>query len=342
MKIKPLQIPALKDAIQKTYAAALVFGPDAGVAEDCANQIASYIVPDVRTSLSVAHLYPAALKENPAAVMDECNSPALFGGRKLIWLHGADTLDMDALDAFLNQAGDAFLLMTADNLGKSAAIRILSETHQKALAVACYGEDLRDIQALIHKHLADAGFSPSPDAVAFMAARLSDNRTVLRGELDKLITYMGTNKRISLADAQEIISDNAASSGDEFCCAVAEGAFPAADKLCQALIAKMDKGPSPVWYLTAHFNKLLLAADMMRRGSSVEQAVKKILRPAQFKIEPRVQSQLRLWDKKSAAAALVLLTETEQALRSATAPVPELIARAVIQIAGLARKLKNR
>ncbi len=342
MKIKPLQIPALKDAIQKTYAAALVFGPDAGVAADCANQIAACIVPDVKTSLSVAHLYPTTLKENPSAVMDECDSPALFGGRKLIWLHGADTLDMDALDAFLNRPGDAFLLMTADNLGKSAAIRILSETHPKALAVACYGEDLRDIQALIHAHLTDAGYSPAPDAVAFMAARLSDNRTVLRGELDKLITYMGANKRIARADAQEIISDNAASNGDEFCCAVAEGVFPAADKLCGALIEKMDKGPSPIWYLTAYFNELGLAAAPAPRGSSVEQAVKKILRPTQFKIEPRVQSQLRFWDKKSAASVLVLLTETEQGIRSTAAPVPELISRAVIQIAGLARKLKNK
>ena len=343
MKIKPFQIPALKDAIQQTYLAALIFGPDAGVVADCADQIAAYIAPDVKNSLSVIHIYPAGLKENPSVLIDECNSPALFGGRKLLWLHGADALDMDALDAFLNQhQSDAFLLMTADNLNKSSAIRVLAENHPKTLAVVCYNDDLRGIQALVQKHLSDAGYAPTSDAVLFVAERLNENRAVLRNELDKLITYMGESKRILLSDVQEIISESASSRADEFCCAVAEGVYPAADKLCQALIEKMDRNPSPIRSLITHFNKLLLAIDMVQSGASAEQAVKKILRPAQFKIESNIQNQIRIWNKKSVIGALVLLMETEQSARSTAAPVPELISRAVIQITGLARKLKNR
>lgn len=56
-----------------------------------------------------------------------------------------------------------------------------------------------------------------------LCARLSNDRKSNLSEIDKLITYMGDQKNITVADVREVIADQSSSSSDDVCYYTAGG-----------------------------------------------------------------------------------------------------------------------
>ena len=185
MKAKPYQINALIPRLQREFAAALVFGTDASGIQETAKQIQDIIIPQAGP-FSLISLTPSDIKNNPARVLEEANTPDLMGGRHLIWLKEASATHADIIADFVEKRQtDAFLLMTADNLTKSAALRVESEAHPAILVVACYPPEVIDLQRIIQTFSKQAGFEFTPDATDYLIQNTDNNTLILKNELDK-------------------------------------------------------------------------------------------------------------------------------------------------------------
>ncbi len=342
MKAKAYQIDALKPQIQGRFKGALIFGPDFGVVQETAAKIAGLIVSDMQDSFAVCRVMPAQLRETPSLLLDEGNSVMLMGGRRLIWLRDADNHAEEAVTSFVEHVQtDSFLLITADNLTKSSALRVFCETCPDILTVACYADEAKDVAVFIRETLSSAGFSVDPKAMPMLVERLNENRLATRRELEKLMVYLGDQKTVTAADVAAVVTDTANTSADIFCCAVAEGNQKTADHAAALLLSNGENPVGLVRILTNHFNNLLIAADIMAQGGTLDTAVKKILKPAQFRLEETMRRQVMMWKKEYIFKVLELLLGTERQTKSTGLPPELILARTVTQITARAARLRR-
>ena len=101
------------------------------------------------------------------------------------------------------------------------------------------------------------GYKVNSDALSVLAERLNENRLETRQELEKLMTYLGNNKQVTLKDVLEVVTDTQNSSSDLFCMAVAGGDRERADKEYHLLLENGENPVSIVRILFIYFNKLL-------------------------------------------------------------------------------------
>ena len=328
MKAKAYQIDALKPQIQGRFKGALIFGPDFGVVQETAAKIAGLIVSDMQDSFAVCRVMPAQLRETPSLLLDEGNSVMLMGGRRLIWLRDADNHAAEAVTSFVEHVQtDSFLLITADNLTKSSALRVFCETCPDILTVACYADEAKDVAVFIRETLSSAGFSVDPKAMPMLVERLNENRLATRRELEKLMVYLGDQKTVTAADVAAVVTDTANTK--------------TADHAAALLLSNGENPVVLVRILTNHFNNLLIAADIMAQGGTLDTAVKKILKPAQFRLEETMRRQVMMWKKEYIFKVLELLLGTERQTKSTGLPPELILARTVTQITARAARLRR-
>lgn len=342
MKAKAYQLPALKKELTSTFLGALVYGPDFGVVSDIAETIAGYIVPDLKDDFTVIKITPSKIKEKPSLVLDEANALSLMGGRRVIWIKEADNACADIILTLADQIKtDSFILITADNLTKTSALRLAGETHPRFLTLACYADEERDIQNTILMTLKEKGYQPTPNALILLKERLNDNRVATKNELEKLMTYMGNQKTIEASDVLAISTPSSTTSYDTLCMAVGSGNQKEVDAAYQLLLATGESPVTITRLLIMYFNRLLLGITALSKGDSLESATKKVLRPAQFKLEAATKYQLSIWKKEWIIKALNILGDTEKQTKTTAMPAELIVARTLITLTNVAAKARR-
>ena len=340
MKAKPYQVTSLISQIQNGFKGALIFGPDFGVVQEVSEKVAQYIVPDLKDEFRISKITHSKIKEINSILLDEGNAPALFGGRKLVWLKDGDNTVSDAVQTYFEQIkSDSFLLITAGNLTKNSILRNFCESDADILAVACYADNARDVAGFIRETLNEAHIQVTMPALSMLVERLGENRAVTKKELEKLVTYLGDKTVVDVDDVREIITDTQNSSLDLFCHAVATGDHEGVDKSYRLLLENGENPVSIVRILFNYFNKLLYAAEDMEQGNA-ETALKKIMKPAQFGLKTSFEKQLKIWKKSFILKVLNLLLDTEKQIKSTGMPTEVILGRILLQITGVANRYK--
>ena len=340
MKAKPYQVTALANQIQHEFKAALVFGTDLGITREISEKIAGLIVPNMHDPLCVISVTNQKIKEFSGILADEANASSLLGGRKLIWIKEADQTVINAVEDYIERLRtDAFLLISAGNLAKNSSLRQFCETHKSILTIACYPDEAKDVALFIRDTLAEQGIQVQPDAMPMMVERLSENRMTTRRELEKLICFLGQKKTVDVSDVQAVITDTQNASTDKFCCAVAIGNREEADKEYKLMLENGENPVSIIRILSMYFNKLLVASDV-KKEQGADAAVKKIMKPAQFRFENLFRQQVQMWKKSHILKVLDLLISAEKQVKQTGFPADLILDRVIIQISSVSRRLK--
>lgn len=342
MKAKAYQLPALKKDISTSFFGALIYGPDFGVVNDTAETIMGYIVPNIKDDFAVIKITPSKIKENAGIVLDEANALSLMGGRRVIWVKEADATSADLIETLSDTLKtDSFILMTTDNLTKSNSLRVNAENHPRFLTIACYADEERDVQSRIVALLQEQGFKATPAALSLLKERLTDNRVTTKNELEKLMTYLGNKKTVDETDVAAVCTTASTSSYDTLCMAVGSGQQKQVDAAYQLLLTAGENPVTLTRILIMYFNRLLIGVAALSKGDSLETATKKILRPAQFKLEPATKQQLSIWKKEWIIRALSLLSDTEKQLKSTAMPAELIMARTLMTLTNVAAKTRR-
>ena len=273
---------------------------------------------------SLITLTPTDLKNNPTKVLEEVNTPDLMGGRRLIWLKEASASHADIMTSFIEKRQtDAFLLMTTENLTKSAALRVESEMNPEILVVACYPPEIMDLKRLIQNFVHDAGFDFTAEATDYLIQNTDNNILILKNELNKIALWNNDKKNITLDLIQQLVGTGTVNE-DTLIQAVANRQ---AERTICALNALLTQGENPVTLVrmvAKYFSNLLKGIDKIENGENPANVAKKILKPAQFRLEESVISQLHSWTKKALLKAHQTLLNTEIQIKSGVLD-PELI-----------------
>lgn len=347
MKLAFRQIDAFLKKPDAAALAVLVYGPDEGLVRERAAMLMKHVVSDLKDPFSVADISPDKLRETPSLLLDEAQSISMLGGRKVVrvsltgleydQLRGIEKAITDTLASL--KPGDNFIVVEGGDLGKSAKIRTSFEEAKNAAALPCYVEDERDLTRLVSDTLKAQGYMIESDALTYMAANIVGDRAAARGEIEKLITYMGKDsKRVRLDDVTACIGDSADLSIDLLAKNAASGLFAEADRILQKLLHEGVNAVSILRNLQTYFTRLHVTKARIEKGESADVAAKRLKPPLFWKHEQAFLSQVQGWSLPQIEQALSLLMSAEAKCKQTGQEPDTIISRALLAISQTAAR----
>jgi DNA polymerase-3 subunit delta len=196
----------------------LIYGPDRGLVSERASAFAKSTGLPLDDPFSVIKYDGSAVDSDPGRLIDEAHMVPMFGGQRLLWVRNSGTSKgfVEAMKQLLAKPpADAILLLEAGDLKKGAPLRDAFETAFCGMALPCFQDEDRAVEQVLDQELKKAGKTISQEARRTLRPRLGGDRLATRGEIDKLILYVGDASEITLVDVEASSGDTSSVSSDD-------------------------------------------------------------------------------------------------------------------------------
>ncbi|MHB2267412.1 DNA polymerase III subunit delta [Aliihoeflea sp. PC F10.4] len=304
---------------QTAFPVVLIYGPDRGLVSERAYAFVKQSGFNANDAFSTVRLDAAELEADPGRLFDEAHTVAMFAERRLIWVRGAGAQKALAgalKDLCAEPPESAVILVEGSDLKKGSPIRAAIEAGAAGMALPCYADQARAIDAVIDEVLGRDALSIAPDARQALKASLGGDRLATRGEIEKLALYAREFGRIELEHVSDIVGDVSAKSLDDATDAILSGNVAAFDG---AYAGWIRGGNAPFQLLSAvmrQFQQLELLRSAVDNGASAQSAVSSARPPVFFSRRNIVESAVKRWNANALARALARLQATVLASRS--------------------------
>ncbi len=204
----------------------LLYGPDRGLVAERGKAFAERTGLPLDDPFSVVKMDGAEVERGDGRLLDEARTVPMFSDRRLLWVRnaaGQKGLADDVKALIAEPPRDAIILIEAADLKKGAALRSVVEAADAAMALPCYADEGRDIDAVIDDELRKAGMTMPLEARQALRRNLGGDRLASRGEIQKLALYAQGQAEITLDDVKAMTGDVSGQSFDDAVDAVLEG-----------------------------------------------------------------------------------------------------------------------
>jgi len=283
--------------------AVLIYGPDAGLVDELCDKAIEKLEIEKDNLLAID---ANELREKQDALFAECCSPSMFGGRKAAVIAGAGDSDTKILsDLVLSSALCATVIVTAGDL-RVGSLRKLFEDGNNIAAVACYTDDSKTLEALIHKELSsEAGIQQvTPDAMSYMLSHLGGDRGITRSFLQKIALYVSDKHVVDLEDVEKCLPDTSASSADDYMYSLTAGHINQTMIALDRLLYAGADANMLVRMLYIHFTRLLTAV--------VDGQLPKLF----WKVADKFNMAVKIWPEVEIVNVLSKLNDLEKMCRT--------------------------
>ena len=261
--------------------AALVYGPDAGLVSERADQLAKAAAGK---GGEIVRLDERDLAEDPARLEVELRTIPMFADRKVVRVGAGARIDVPSLKTLLQQDLAGAFVLEAGALRTDSALRKLFDTHASAAAIACYSDE-SSIPGLIDEELSKAGLTVDAATRDYLAERLGADQALSRMEVVKLALYAADRGEVVAEDVDAVVGDSAEIAVENFVYAVSGATAPEALRELARLAAAGTDIQSAILALGRHFTQLHRAAVILAGGGSAEQVFRGMRPRPHFKRE---------------------------------------------------------
>ncbi len=289
----------------------LIYGPDRGLVTERAAAFAARTGLPLDDPFSVVRLDAGEAERDQGRLLDEARTVPMFSERRLLWVRNAGTHKSfaDDVKALLAEPlRDAIVLIEAGELKKGAALRSAVETAETAMALPCYADEARDIDAVIDDELGRAGMTMALEARQALRRNLGGDRLASRGEVEKLALYARGKGEITLDDVKALTGDVSGQSFDDAVDAMLEGRI---DEFDATFTRQCQSGGQPFQALAGamrQFQALQAMRGAMEAGGRNAASIVASHKPPVFFSRRRlVEKALERWSAEALARALTRL-----------------------------------
>ncbi|MDB2415062.1 DNA polymerase III subunit delta [Rickettsiales bacterium] len=336
-----MKLPAnqINNFIKKpTNNGVLIYGPDRGQTDQYIKNIIKSILGDQPDPLSIIDINFDKLKDDPAFLADEMGSISLFGGRKVIRIRDAKpTIAKELSDILENTDTTHFIIFSAFELTPASALRKYFEKSPKYTTIASYKDDQASIARVISSYLQENGFTFERDVISWISSYFSGDRMVIIRELEKLITYKGEDKNITINDAQQCITDSAEISLSQLCNAVASRDVANINRNINRAIQEGTNSIAIIRAVLNYFSRLNQVKSLIEQGVPQAQAVSSLRPPVFFKEAPTFNNHIGKWNTNSLRKIISSLTELEISCKTTGNPADLLCTHFLTVVPGALR-----
>ncbi|MBP3687768.1 MAG: DNA polymerase III subunit delta [Alphaproteobacteria bacterium] len=341
MNIKPEQVDGILKSLPSNIRGVVIYGSNEGMIATLSQQFIRAVSPDIYDAFHVSYLDMAVVGSDIGALYAEFNAQSLMGGRRVVVIKDATNVLTKPLKELLSSSSsDSLLVITSSSLKTKDSLAVMAKDESDFYGIGCYDDRDEDIVAFASKFMSQNGFKIDNTTFQLLCSRLSNDRKISANELDKLITYMGENKTISIDDVLRVISDTSASSQEDLCYFVALGQTEKAIASFNKLIFEGENPVSLIRTLSYHFMKLLDCAVKIESGETADKVVFGLRPPLMFFRKNAFLSQLRLWNRNRIMNALSLLYQTERECKTTDFPAEQAASFALMRLANGVKRFR--
>ncbi len=307
----------------------LIYGPDRGLVSERAKAFVASTGLNADDPFSSVRLDAGEVEAAPGRLSDEAGTVPMFSDQRLIWIKGAGAQKQLADEVKFLAASpprDSIILIEAGDLKKGVALRSAVESASAAMALPCYADEGRSIDAVIDEVLARDGLTIGMEGRQALRANLGGDRLATRSEIEKLALYCHGAREVTVDDINLMTGDVSGLSLDNAIDAVLSGHAAVFDTAFARLISS---GTNPFLVLAGamrQFQALSLMRNEMDSAGKAPGAVIASARPPVFFTRRKlVETALQRWTAPALSRALerlqaaVLLTRRRPDLATATA-----------------------
>jgi len=289
-----------------SIAVVLVYGPDRGLVSERARLFAEKSGLPLDDPFSVVKI-DAADADQPGRLLDEARTVPMFADRRLVWVRGVGSQSAIAADiaALVEEPpSDCLVLIEAGDLKKNAGLRTTVERGNRAIALPCYSDDARSIDAVIDDVLSKAKLTIALEARQLLKSNLGGDRLATRGELEKLALYCAGASEVTADDIRALIGDVSGISTDEAVDAVMTGRVGDFD----SLFSRHVSSGSPAFLMLSAALRHVQGLQLMReqveaQGKTPAAAVASARPPVFFARRSAVEHAVQRWNQAMLQAA---------------------------------------
>jgi DNA polymerase-3 subunit delta len=323
--------------------AILFYGGDETRVAELAAMAVKRIAGSLDDPFNVQRLQEAELAKSPGRLIDEVQSLSLLGGRRVIWVEGADAQFMAAVAPVLSaEVSGNLIVAEAGNLTKSSALRALFEKSDRAWIVPVYEASVAEAQEFLASAFARKGLAADQAACALLVQSYGTDLGLLRQEVEKLSLYCLGAKAVTVEDVEGV----SASGGELHFDDVIDAALGGDMERTETLLVRMGEGgvdPGQVaGACLRHVVRLQEISLAVERGQSADQAVRSARPAIFFKRNADVLLQLRIWSLPELTGLAAALAEVIRQGRLSQGLGAVVGARGLLSVARQAKALRTR
>jgi DNA polymerase-3 subunit delta len=341
MNIKPEQVEGILKSLPQTIRGVVIYGSNEGMVSTLSEGFIKSISSDIYDAFHVSYLDMSDISADIGCLYAEFNAQSLMGGRRVVVIRDANSNLTKPLKELLSTSlSDSLLVITSSSLKAKDTLAVLAKDDDCLYGISCYDDKDEDISQFANKFLAKNGLNIDNIAFQVLCSRLSNDRKISANELDKLITYMGNKKDITIEDIKTVISDTSASSQEDLCYFVAQGAVDKAISSYNRLIFEGENPVSIIRAISYHFMKLLECAVKIEGGETSDKVIGALRPPLIFFRKNAFAFQLKIWNKTRILTALSLLYQTERECKTTDLPAEQVASFTIIRIANGVKRFR--
>jgi DNA polymerase III subunit delta len=328
MKLPNARIETFSKKPDSGVKAVLLYGPDAGLVATRSRDMLAAVVDDLSDPFRTVQFTFKDIADDPARLADEINSMSLLGGRRFIRVMDAPAAMPGAVgEAIISGKTDTLVVIEAGELAPTSTLRQFFEKEPAVVALPCYKDDIGTVRRVAEQALRAGGYACDGDAMIYLANSFAGDRLVVASEVEKLMTYMGDNKKITLADVRQCIGDNVESSLDDLCLAVASRDLVKIEKNLNRILSEGMGAIAPIRSIMRYFFRLQQVRSAMENGTNEQQAIATLRPPIFFKQVDIFKGHLRIWNNKAIDNMLDALLGLEVECKKTGSPAELLLSR---------------
>lgn len=326
MKIPANKIDSFVTRPDKNILGALIYGSDYGLNSLRANSLHKAIIDNPKDVFRNLEISYKDIKKDPAKLNDNLKAKSLFPGRRFIKITDCEASITKPLSEIIKSyTGNSFIILMAEDLSPTSSLRKLFESQNNLASIACYKDDISSTKQIILQFFKENSYIPASGVVDSIAHHFSGNRLLVLSELNKLITYKGSDKNINLNDVALCINDNVEMSLESLSHAFASANFNELENSLQRSLEENTSAITIIRTLMYYFNKLYTVRCKIDNGVSTDQAVSSLKPPIFFKNVPIFKSHLNIWNQEKIITLLTALQNLELQCKNSKLPSETLL-----------------
>jgi DNA polymerase-3 subunit delta len=336
--VKAHQAQAFLASPDPRVRAVLFYGSDVGLVSERAEIMAKAAAARFDPPGEIMRFDDGDLEGGVERLTVELGTVPMFGGPKIVRTSAGRRVTAAALKPLIEGTPlEGMLIVEAGNLKPDDSMRVLFEKAPVAAAVACYSDAALDLEALIREMTNAQGVTISTEARRALVERLGADRVLSRGEIDKLILFVGERRSIEIEDVEAVVGDVSELALDRITFAAAAGETGRAVSECGRAVSSGESPQTIIAAVQRHFQRLHRARAAVDRGRSVDDVLRQMRPPLNFKLKDAFAAQCRIWTTPRLTEALARISTVAKAARLAGPLEEALSERLVMGLAMMAR-----
>lgn len=321
----------------------VLFGNNEGAIAMLQKQCATAVCGDVNDAFSYTGLEMENISKDFGEVYAEFHAQSLMGGRRVVVVKNADNNLATFLKNMLPETkSENLLILSSTTLNTRSSLITWAKDRTDVIVVGCYEDRDADIASDTEKMLRDKGLVIDIPTLQLLCARLSPDKKVNQGEIDKLEMYLGERKNITKQDIEAVVSDVAGANVEDLCYFTAGGYVAKATAHFTRLLGEGEDATTLVRQISYHFMKLLDCNVQIEKGATIDNALKILRPPLMFYRKDEFVRQLKIWHKNYLLDALSKLYDCERECKTTGMPAEELVSYLIMRLSSAAQKLQKK